>query len=300
MTPGRLLWLTRRDWRRGWSASWHDYVTRPRIHGWRNPHAALPVQHVAIHIVAGDAHSDMALWMLAGFFHHTGRNWRVVLHDDGKLSPERASLWERTGLQLEIISREEADLTVKSLLYNRPLLRAYRETFPLGLKLIDVPHRMSGRRGLLLDADLIFFRQPTEILDWVDGPDNGSTWFNADVQEASNIPEAVALSTFGIKLWPRVNSGLGLLAGNLVDLDFCESVLKEGTILQGRGWRVEQTLFALSASQSGSGGLLPATYEVSLGRSASKDCVVRHYVGAVRDLFWSEGVGRLSKIVNLP
>jgi nucleoside diphosphate kinase len=36
--------------------------------------------------------------------------------------------------------------------------------------------------------------------------------------------------------------------------------------------------------------LLPKRYEVSLGKRAAEDAVSRHYVGAVRDRFYGEGL----------
>jgi hypothetical protein len=78
-----------------------------------------------------------------------------------------------------------------------------------------------------------------------------------------------------------------------VDFDFCDQALATTSILRGQIWRVEQTLFALCASRHGKGGLLPETYEVSLKRRGSPDAIARHYVGAVRDRFYAEGLKRL-------
>jgi hypothetical protein len=62
-------------------------------------------------------------------------------------------------------------------------------------------------------------------------------------------------------------------------------------------WRVEQTLLALSASKVGRGGLLPSEYEVSPNKSRLPTGISRHYIGCVRDRFYSEGVFTLRKIV---
>jgi hypothetical protein len=94
-----------------------------------------------------------------------------------------------------------------------------------------------------------------------------------------------------------VNSGLCLVAKEAIDFEFCDRVLGETSILKGNLWRVEQTLFALCASRHGKGGLLPKTYEVSLTRHASENCVARHYVGAVRDRFFGEGLKRLREVL---
>jgi hypothetical protein len=99
-----------------------------------------------------------------------------------------------------------------------------------------------------------------------------------------------------VKLWRKVNSGLCLLTKATIDLEFCERALGETSILKGHVWRIEQTLFALCASR-GKGGLLPPIYEVSLGKYAAPDAVARHYVGAVRDRFYGEGLKRLRGVL---
>jgi hypothetical protein len=60
-------------------------------------------------------------------------------------------------------------------------------------------------------------------------------------------------------------------------------------------WRVEQTLLALCASQSGVGGLLPSEYEVSPNKNRLPSGISRHYIGCVRDRFYSEGILELHK-----
>jgi hypothetical protein len=87
------------------------------------------------------------------------------------------------------------------------------------------------------------------------------------------------------------------MAKAAMDLEFCERSLGETSILKGHIWRVEQTLFALCASRHGKGGLLPKSYEVSLAKEASSDGIARHYVGAVRDRFYAEGLKRLRDIL---
>jgi hypothetical protein len=87
------------------------------------------------------------------------------------------------------------------------------------------------------------------------------------------------------------------MAKPAIDLDFCERALGETSITKGHVWRIEQTLLALCASRYGKGGLLPKTYEVSLGKHSAENVIARHYVGAVRDRFYGEGLKRLRDIL---
>lgn len=300
MTPGRLLWLLRRDWRRGWRATYGDYFVRPRIWRWENPHSNEPLQTVPVHLVCGRDQLDLCAWTLASWTVETGRNWDVFLHDDGTLPHDAADRLRGLGLAVTPISRAEADVAMSERLRDNPECLAYRASHPLGLKIFDTPALCRSRRYLLLDTDLAFFERPRAVLGWVDRDDSDECWFNQDVGEASNL-SAEAARGFGVELWPRVNSGLCLLWRDAIDFDFCETLLAQsGLRHSGHFWRVEQTLFAMCASRHGRGGLLDASYEVSLGKNAAPGCVMRHYVGTVRDLYYAEAFPRLSRKLLSP
>jgi hypothetical protein len=292
-SPGRLWWQIRRDLKRGWDASYHDHKTLPRIEEWHWPFWGEEPAQVPIHVLTGEKDWRLSAWMLASFFHFTELSWPVVIHDDGTLSEAARATIEALFENCRVILRSQADVEMKNRLLPYPFCHEYRNSHPLGLKIFDMAHFTKSERYIVLDSDVLFFRRPQEILDWASGPNTGECWFNQDVQEASLVTGAEAREELDVKLWPRVNSGLCLLQRNVIDLDFCDRALAVTSILQGKVWRVEQTLFALCASRIGKGGLLSKLYEVSLKRRASPDAIARHYVGAVRDRFFGEGLKRL-------
>lgn len=295
MSPGRLWWQLRRDIKRGWNASYHDYQTLPLIEGWTWPFWGEASAGVPVHILTGAKDWRLAAWALASFFHATEVAWPIVVHDDGSL-PERAR--EKLSELFEgcrIISRPEADERMSRELRAYPYCLDYRNTHPLALKIFDMPQFATEERFIALDSDVLFFKRPKEIIDWAQGPAVRDCWFNEDVSESALISANEAREELNVKLWSRVNSGLCLLSRSAIDFDLCDRALATTSILRGHIWRVEQTLFALCASRNGRGGLLPKTYEVTLKRNASKDSIARHYVGAVRDRFYGEGLKRLRK-----
>jgi hypothetical protein len=296
MTPGRLWWLFRRDLKRGFRASWNDYKTLPRIGDWSWPYWAEEPAQVPVHILTGANDWRLAAWMLASWFHFTEQAWPVIVHEDGTLPAEGRATLLRLFPDTRIIERAHADAVMAKALTPFPFCADYRKAHPLALKIFDAPHFTPGERFLMLDSDLLFFDRPEEILTWCrDGKDE--CWFNEDVQEGALLSAAEAREDLGIKLWPRVNSGLCLLAKKALDLDLCDRALAETSILSGHVWRTEQTLFALCASKYAKGGLLPRRYEVSLGKFAAPDAICRHYVGAVRDRFYAEGLDRLRGVL---
>jgi hypothetical protein len=291
MTPGRLWYLAQRDWQRGLAATWNDYFVSRRILNWRNPYAGQPPDDTPVHILSGKDDWLLACWMLASWFHHTGRNWQVILHDDGHLPAEAAAAFEKIAPAVRRISAQEADRAVIDALSSHPACRDYRLAHPLARKIFDVPTLTPGERFIILDSDVLFFRKPDFILRWC-AAGSDECWFNQDVSEAFPIPVAEVREQLGIDLWPRVNSGLCLLNRPAIDLDLCERALRETTLLKGHIWLVEQSLFAICASARNRGGLLPPEYEVSLEKKARPDAVARHYVGAVRQRFYADGIAR--------
>lgn len=292
MTPGRLWWLARRDWQRGWDAARHDYFSSEKILRWHNPIFREAAEPVPVHLLTGAKDWLLACWMLASWFHYTGRNWSVVLHDDGTLSEEAKSHLLRLFPGARFIASGEAESEIDEALAPFPHCREYRRAHPLARKIFDVPHFAKNERFLILDSDILFFQRPARILHWCASA-RDECWFNEDAAESSLLPETEARERFGITLWPRVNSGLCLLAKSALDLDLCERALRDTGITRGHVWLIEQTLFALCASRHGRGGLLPPEYEVSLEKWARPGVVARHYVGAVRQRFYAEGIARL-------
>jgi hypothetical protein len=294
MTPGRLWYLIQRDWQRGLAAAWHDRVVSRRILEWKDPHTAPPPDDLPVHVLSGKDDWLLACWMLASWFHTTDRNWRVIIHDDGQLPPEAVAAFAKIAPGSRRIPAQEADSAVLSALAGHPACRDYRQAHPLARKIFDVPTLTPDERFIILDSDVLFFRKPEFILRWC-ADDTNECWFNEDVKEAFPIPLAEVRETLGIEVWPRVNSGLCLLNRSTIDLDLCERALRETSLLKGHIWLVEQSLFAICASARKRGGLLPPEYEVTLEKKARPGAVARHYVGAVRQRFYGDGIARVKR-----
>ena len=296
ISPGRLWWLLKRDMKRGMSASYHDYKIRPLIQKWNWPFWNDAPMSVPVHVLTGEKDWQLCAWMLASFFHYTEQTWNIVIHDDGTLTEEIRRELSTLFKTARIIPRAQADATLDAALKPLPFAYEYRGMHPLALKIFDMPYYCEAPRFIMLDSDVLFFNHPREIMDWT-GSGAKECWFNEDIAEGSLLPERDAMEDLNVKLWPRVNSGIALITKEAIDFEFCDRALGETPILKGHLWRVEQTLFALCASRHGKGGLLPKTYEVSLGKHAAEDCIARHYVGAVRNRFFAEGMKRLRPVL---
>jgi hypothetical protein len=297
--PRGLFGLLRSRFKRGWKVTRQEVKILPRIVEWIWPFTQEAPQPVPVHILIGRDDWLQAGWTLASWFYFTECNWSVVIHDDGTLPEEAAPALKTMFGDIRIISRSEADAALTPVLRAYPFCAEYRQKHPYALKVFDIPHFAKGQRFLVFDSDLLFFNHPREVLDWTrDAADE--LRFAEDAQENAPITAGEAKSELGIKLWPRVDSGLCLLTKSIINLELCDEALAQTSLLSGDLARVEQTLLMLCAARHGKGGLLPRTYEVSYGKEAAPSAVARHYVPLVRDQFYSEGLTRLAPVFFPP
>ena len=296
-SPVRIWKTVRRDMKRGWSAAYHEYKTLPKIETWHWPFWGEKPHTIPVHVLADEAGWRMAAWALASWFCASGIGWPVVLHDDGTLSDHARAVFARMfGGLLRIVPREEADAELALRLTEFPFCGEFRNATGVARKAFDTAHFTDGDHFIVLDPGVLFFQEPREIRAWADVRAE-RCWFDEDAVESSIITVAEARDELGVKLWRRVAAGICLLWKPAVDLDFCDRTLAQTSILQGSPERIANTLLALCASQHGEGGLLPKSYEVSPDRHAAKDAIARHYSGAERDRFFSDGLDRIRESV---
>lgn len=247
---------------------------------------------VSIHVLTSSQDWLMALWMLRSFFHYSPARLPVVIHDDGTLTGENRAAIQQSLPGAVLVSRAEADAKAEAQLAAHPRCRAMRRENNLMLKVFD-PWICSEAEGvLLLDSDVLFFSQPTEIWEWIASPKVENRW-NEDIANAYTIPLHDMERMIGVPMTERINSGLGLVSRRSIDFDLVEEALRHPAAASIR-WRAEQTVYAILSSRFGT-RLLPHDYLIDVNpRSPLPEGVVcRHYVGAVRGLFYGQGLPTL-------
>jgi hypothetical protein len=276
-------------------ATYHDYYTSNRFRSLRLP-ASAKDSTPAIHVVLGRDYWRMAIWMLASFFLATKRSWPVYLHDDGTVDEQALSAIQAVVPDARLIARKEADAAMTQHLSDFPALRQLRKVLPLSLKLIDanlIP--VKGPR-FIFDSDLIFFDRPRELLEWADMSINCS-YFQKDITDASAVDLSRVQTEIGVSPIWSLNSGVCALQDGFIDLEFLEDVMVRFSLLTAqRRWTVEQTLYAILASRYDS-RLLPSAYVLTGSGPCPSGAIMRHYVGVVRQQFFSEGLARTSSAI---
>lgn len=284
---GRQLQLVRQKYGHGLRVAWYRDRVRPRILR-TAPLAGTDDSTCEIHVLTCQADWLNLLWALKSFYLVSGRRYRLCIHEDGTLDDAAIAALRYHFPDARLVFRAAADEWALGLESKYPRLAEFRHRHPLSLKISDFTPFLQGDRMLVFDSDLLFFREPTALLQRIEDPDYRLNSFNEDIDSAYSIEAKVAKDHLGIDLLPRFNSGLGLAHKESIRLDWLEDFLALPGLLDGHFWRIEQTLFALCSSRFGV-ELLPPEYRVYLDEGID-DRPMRHYVGAIRHLMYGEGV----------
>lgn len=249
---------------------------------------------VEVHLLCCEHDYLCAMWALKTFYHFAQVTYPLAIHLQG-WSPERTVRRLRQHFpKARIISQVEADAEVDAELRARQLLRLHelRRQTPFTLKLTDFLISCRAPRLLLLDSDVLFFTQPRYLIEWASGVSN-TALFQRDPKSTYNITAKRALERFNVRLSPAINTGIAVVPRDAISLERCEDFLADFEVARPNGF-VEQTLYALSASERLAVNYLPEDYLVSVkGCANSLGLTARHYAGPSRSLFTSEGLPAL-------
>ena len=232
---------------------------------------------------------EMGMLTLRSLEFHTGRLWSPFIHEDGSLTDDDVATLLRNFPDAQVIRRAAADFELDQVLAPFPACRESRRQHNWFLKNFDTWHYAPHERYIVIDSDIVFFRRPDLVMDWVTSGGD-SVWVMKDTREKYALPRGEIEELLGFPLWKKVNSGLDLMPHAAFDLALAEKYFA----LCGPRARdfhfLEQTFFAVVGAAWGKGGALPPEYEISWGNFRRPGGVCRHYVGPFKnDLLWIEG-----------
>lgn len=289
--PGKILyqaWHRPAGWVRDLVADGGPLERRRTEAGRREMEAAasaLPVltfgsgAPVELHLLSGRRFWYQTAFCLWSFARHAGRPVVPVIYDDGTLAEEFLAPLQRLFPaarfvpQAETLARLDAHLPASKF----PVLRERWLNYPNIRKLTD-PHLGSTGWKLVIDSDLLFFRRPQFLLDWLDRPDRPLHAVDCATSYGYSRPLLDELA--GAPLADLLNVGLtGLDSGGL-DWEQLEHWC--GTLLarERTSYYLEQALIAMLVAGRPC-AVAPAADYVTLPRPPEADecrAVMHHYV----------------------
>jgi hypothetical protein len=289
MSIGYLLLRIRQKYKHGLQTTFYRDHVRQKILT-SKPVTDTTDTTCEIHVLTSTTDLLNLIWVLKSFYHFSGRIYSLCIHDDGTLTQEHCDLLKYHFPDSRIIDRKIAEEKMVALLKPYPRCLEFRQTNHLSPKVFDFVAYLESDRMLLLDSDVLFFQEPTELLRRIESPTYLYNCVNRDIASAYTVEPTVVRERLGFTMQPRFNSGLGLIHKQSINLDWIEEFLGLPGII-GHFWRIEQTLLTLCSSRFGV-ELLPEGYEVRLEKGIN-GFPCRHYVGVIRHLMYSEGIRHL-------
>lgn len=241
-----LGWL-RRCRREGAVNLWRNYRGRrrmeravPRLPAVGAPDPVAP----EVHFLTGKKYWYQTCFCAYSLMRHAGAPLRLVVYDDGSLTDAHRRQMTRLFPGVRFIPRGEIEKRLDQALPRSryPTLRDRRLVYPHLRKLTDVHAGLSGWK-LVLDSDMLFFRRPTFLLDWLRAPDRPCHML--DFASAYGYSFALMEELAGARIPERLNVGVCGLRGTDIDWDrlevWCRTLLER----EGSSYYQEQALTAM-------------------------------------------------------
>jgi hypothetical protein len=150
--------------------------------------------HFEVHTLLGHNHVGMVLWSVKSFLHQAGKKYTVVLHDDGSLTDSDTKTLGKHLLNVKIIRKSTADTLIEERITGLPNCCEYRFTAKetsdhrgikydmhiFAVRLFDFNLISNGTKTLVLDADVLFFKMPREIIEWAEDVEDRNSLYSVE------------------------------------------------------------------------------------------------------------------------
>jgi hypothetical protein len=221
---------------------------------------------------------------------HAGQPLQIIVVDDGTLTGSNAKELNRIipGLRIiwtaDLVKRLDTHLPVDRF----PTLRGRRLTYPHLRKLTDV-HAGSTGWKLVLDSDMLFYRRPDFVMDWMLNPDRPCHM--VDVEDAYGYSNNLMEELSGAPIPSRLNVGMIGLRSEAINWDHLEIWCRTMLAREGSHYLQEQALTAMMMGNQECKIAPKEDYVVMPSRTETErpQAVLHHYVGVSKAWYYRFG-----------
>jgi hypothetical protein len=197
-----------------------------------------------VHMLVGTRFWFMAAYALVSLQRQVDGAVRVHLYDDGTLEVKQREKLETLASAVTFHDRPGIEARIDRFLPEEkfPFIRERLRNYPNLKKLTD-PHVGSTGAKLVMDADILFFRQPTELLQWCKEP--SCVLCATDVTESYGYSRALMEALAGGTIPAKINVGITGLCSESLDWDKLEFWCRELIAREKTNYYLEQALVAM-------------------------------------------------------
>ncbi|MEB3360453.1 MAG: glycosyltransferase [Synechococcales bacterium] len=239
--------------------------------------------------------SGRKFWYQTVFCFHslvlqTNLHLRLVVVDDGTLTLPYQQAIRRVCPTVRFILADEIEARLEAVLpWERyPTLRSRRKEYPNLRKLTDIHAGTTGWK-LVLDSDMLFFRPPVALLDWLQTPQ--MPCHMVDVETAYGYPSSLLEQLAGVPIPDRINVGITGLCSDALDWDEIEHWCRTQIEQAGSHYYQEQALVAMLMARHPR-CIMPAEDYVVMPQAAAviaPQAQLHHYVADSKQWYFRYG-----------
>jgi hypothetical protein len=254
------------------------------------PLPRIPGEPIVVHLMTGRRFWYQTAFCLYSLAQASSRPVVAEIYDDGSLDATCIDDLQRLGLELRFHPFAELRQKVeRELPRDRfPSLRDRWEKYPNIRKLIDVHVGSSGWK-LVIDSDLIFFRRPDALIDWLSQPNR--LLHAIDTEESYGYSRPLLELLAGAPLPARLNVGLCGLRSDQLDWPQLEAWTTELQRCEHTNYYLEQALVAMLAATEPCVAVPESDYITLPDRAevVAPRAVMHHYVATAKRWYFRYG-----------
>lgn len=299
---GRVLLRARQYFKLGFLG--HFYVTKAKRKYLSKILRALPLESkefaLEVHMLLHHARLLEGMWAFYSLARFFPSGCKLVVHDDGSLQSADVAVLKKIFPSCFVIERAEADVFVNEHFKKNGLekCRKMRDSLVFGLKLFDVALYAKSAQVLLLDSDVLTFKECAEIIKELQMPDTyRRTLYMEDVCNQYCLDPKEICRQLGQEHIIAFNPGIALVQAQRVDFQRLEKHLEQPGFWNADGsanYFAELTLWAMEMSLNNAQPL-PKSYAIAPSQPGTKGMTCCHYCGGVNFiyLFYTDGIPQL-------
>ena len=197
-----------------------------------------------IHMLVGTRFWFMAAYALVSLQRRIDRAVHVHFYDDGTLEAQQRDKLETLAAAVTFHDRGGINARIERYLPEEkfPFIRERLRNYPNLKKLTD-PHVGATGAKLVMDADILFFGLPVELLRWIEEPTD--VLCATDVTESYGYSRALMGELAGGTIPAKINVGITGLRSESLDWDKMEFWCRKLITREKTNYYLEQALVAM-------------------------------------------------------
>jgi len=235
---------------------------------------------LTIYFLTGKNYIDQTVFCIASLTNVSNEKFNFILIDDGSFDNYLIDLISSKIKDITIIRKNELDsvLSHKFPENRYPFLNQKRREYAHIKKLLDVHSINREDWKLVLDSDMLFWKEPTEIIEWLKNPETPIHMI--DCIEAYGYTKTLIDELAATTVQNKINVGVIGLNSNKLNWDKIESWIMQLESTEGKSYYLEQALTAMIIGDQDAIKLNTRDYIVSPSKNnvIHETGILHHYV----------------------